>query len=291
MANRNMYFGTQTNMAWIPCPKQGADMSRNRYMERGDNFNGSFTDYQSASGAQTYEFDFGLKHREDIQHLLNIDSGLYGRDVYFLDPFAMSANLLPAHWAAPFLAYYRAPNLMGKDKYKQAVTPTLSNTYGYPDFSAVLGADDGNEAWTPSESLTLWIPVPSGYTFHFGAHSHDTASNDVYVGITPDGDTEDVPTLLANNVATLTNYTYTPVSNSGVTLQLNGDPESTSYISGMIAQVLPVGTAAPTGNFIAGQGHSGCHIMGGVKRFGYSVPLDWQQFSVTLNEFGNWADD
>jgi len=286
-----MYFGTQSNMKWIAAPKVGVPLSMGRFTTETDFFRGASGLSQSVAGTKRYEFDFGLRHAAEIQHLMNVDSGAYGQTVYFLDPFAMQTNVLPIHWSAPWLAQYGVPNLMGKNKFKQAVTLTTTNTFDYPNYSAVMGADAGNAAWLPAESLTLWIPVPLGYTFHFGAHSNNTGANAVYVGITPDGGAEAVPTLLANNVATLTNYTYTPGVNSGVTLKLNGNPASTSYLSGLVAQILPVGQAAPTGSFIAGRGHSGCRIVGGVQELGSSATLDREQYTAIVKEFGNWADD
>lgn len=285
-----MYLGAKANMKWVPAPLTGPDLTPGQFVTEGEFYRGSSSLWQSVAGARKYPYEFGLKTNSEINHLLNTASGAYGRDVYFLDPFAMNTNILPIHWSQPWMAAYGTPNLMGKDKYKQAVTATTSNTFDYPTLSAVVGADSGNAAWSPTQSLTLWIPVPSGYTFHYGAHSNNISANDVYVGITPDGGSEVKPTLLGNNTSVLTNYTYTPGSNSGVTLKLNGNPASTSYLSGLIAQILPTGTPAPTGSFISGKGHSGCRFVGPVSPVGVSTYYG-QQYSVTMKEYGNWADD
>lgn len=285
-----MYLGAKANMKWVPAPLTGPDLTPNQYVSENPFLRGSQSLFQSVAGARQYPYEFGLKTNSEINHLLNTASGAYGQDVYFLDPFAMNTNVLPIHWSQPWMAAYGAPNLMGKDKYKQALTPTTSNTFDYPTMSAVMGLDAGNATWSPGQSLTLWIPVPSGYTFHFGAHSNTAGASNPYIGITPDGGSETAPVMLANNTSTLTNYTYTPGSNSGVTLKLNGNPALTSSISGMVAQVLPAGTAAPTGSFIAGKGHSGCRFVGPVRPVGVSTYYG-QQYSATLKEYGNWVDD
>ena len=283
-----MYFGCRGNMKWIPCPKSDADLSLNRYTNEQSFHRGAQGLYQSAAGAKTYTFDFGLKHAADIQHLLNVDMGFYGSPIYFLDPFAMKTNVLPIHWSAPFLAAYRAPSLMGKTHYRQALTATDANDYGYPSLSAVLGLDAGNDTWVPANSLDLWIPVPAGYTFHFGAHSTTTATTNPAITLTPDGGSTVNATLLANTTSQLTNYTYTPGSNSGITLKMGGTNTAALIISGMIAQILKVGQPAPTGSFIAGRGHSGCKIPGGIKELGVSAAMDWEQYTGVFKEYGNW---
>jgi hypothetical protein len=93
-------------------------------------------------------------------------------------------------------------------------------------------------------------------------------------------------TLLNSSTVTLTNYTLSGVAGAYISFWGSG----TMTLSGLIAQVLPTGSAAPTGNFRSGQGHSGCRFAGHPTVSGYSAPqaLDLQSMSAVLVETGAW---
>lgn len=291
MAKRQMFFGCRDFMDWIPCPRSNADMSRNRYTSEVEFMSGGSDMYTSMSGPKTYDFDFGFQHEANIRHLMNVDSGAYGLDVYFLDPFAMNTNILPIQWSNPYLAKYGAPSIRGVYEWEQSTVATVSNTYGYPVESAAFGLGEGAReiAEFPPE---LWIPVPTGYTFHIGVHGHmDTTPTNAYVGVTKDGDdpltsATHIP-FTDNNSATLMSTAITP-GTGGVTLRLYGDNTETMIISGMVAQILPTGSTPTTGTFISGRGNSGCRIVGGVEEIGYSAAMDWMQYHAKLREYGDW---
>lgn len=293
-----MYFGTRNNMKWIPAPLTGPDLTPGSYTAETTFQRGSFGLYQSLAGARQYPYEFGLKTPAQANHLLNTASGAYGDTVYFLDPFAMNTNILPVHWSQPWMAAYGAPNLQGKDRYQQAVEPTTNNTFGYPRLSAIMGDNPDNgpfwDSYGPGQDpMQLWIPVPQGYTFHFGAHSNDPSNTGMMVSFYtgPLYGLSGVATPLPNNTAQLTNYTFTPSVNTGITVALTYQgPSNNASFSGLIAQVLPNGQPAPTGDFISGQGNSGCRFVGPVRSVGVSTAYGLQ-YSATLKEYGDWVDD
>lgn len=287
-----MFFGTKKVMDWVPNPQRNADRGTSSYSNENQFTNGAISIYRSVAAPRVYEFDWPLRSNADLRHLQAVYQGLYsvegfngGEDlVFFLDPFAMNTNVLPAYFAAPALCLYGAPNILGPGAGLPVYEYALGG-YGYPVQQLETGQEGAN--WSPSTAQSLWIPVPDGYTFHFGVHGTNQSS--AYVGITPDGGTEVATTLLGVDTPVLTNYSYTPTGNSGVTLKLNGTTGLSMKIAGMVAQVLPNGTAAPTGMFIPGNGHSGCKFSGDLLEVGYSTAFKVNQYySATLKEVGGW---
>lgn len=474
--SKTMYFGTQERMAWVKCPTTDADISKVGWSNSSLFLNGGASIRRSASSHKEYQFTWGLASAADIAAIKDYSDGIYGQGlIYFLDPFAMSYNLLPQYWAAPRLGAEDAPTFNGS-----LVRPTLvdteTNSLGYPTKSAVYTFD------TSSEFAQIYIPLPTNYTFHFGAHGSSTGTAAVVVstssqsptitgrinyvanpsletnstgwtasgalavltrpttggwvgsafgrmtagtattlmaatntgsvfpvtagesfafsayvrgtvgrtaslratwtgatatsgstasvgsltawqrlshtGTVPvgatavridvvlaatgglvgdvldfdgvlaergtsvvdtyfDGSTLSTSvgavrtsnmwqstadasasqqtittapgaamTLLTSSTLSLTNYTVSGVSGVYVSFWGSG----TLTLSGMVAQVLPTGTSAPTGNFRSGQGHSGCRFVGSPPVSGYSAPsaLDLQSLSATLVETGAW---
>jgi hypothetical protein len=200
--------------------------------------------------------------------------------LYFLDPalIVAEANILPVYWACPRLAVNDAPNLAGSGADTPTAVATASNTQQYPAYSAKYVLD-GTE--TPAE---LWIPVPDGFTFHMGAHG--AATGTAKVTATPDGDSADTLILLGNNTTTRVNYEYTPVTDSGITLAIDGAGDLT--LSGMIAYILPEGATPPTGIWVAGWGHSGCRIDGEMRKWYTNPAMNMFALSAMLRETGAW---
>ena len=270
-----MYFGSRERMAWVKCPAIDSTISKIRWNAKSDFLNGGATVRNSSTGHKEYQFSWNLASAEDIHSIVDYADGLYGNGpFYFLDPFAENTNLLPQYWATPRLAVDDAPPFT-LDK-RPTLVDTATNTFNYPTKSAVYTFITGDTF------TSLWIPVPAGYTFHFGAHG--TATSTAAVILTPDGGSASAVTLLTPTTSTRTNTSIT--STTGVTISFQGAGLLT--LAGMMAQVLPNGQTVPTGNFISGRGNSGVQFLGSPVLNGYSSALDKQSANATLVEIGAW---
>lgn len=278
MTNKRMYFGTRERMTWIAMPAINADLSKARWSSEGVFLNGGAFVQRSQAAHMKYVFSWNLAPHEDIYEIADYDDGVYGKDLlYFLDPFASRVNVLPQFWAAPRLQAEGAPSLVKNTD--PTLVSTAANNFSYPTKSAVFELTSGDEF------RSLWIPIPPGYTFHFGVHG--SATGTAAVTIQPDGDPVSDVTPLPVTTATLTNTTVE--GPGGVTISAGGEGFLT--LAGLVGKVLPTGTAAPTGRFFGGRGHSGCRFSGdGLSITGYSSPsaLDKMGASGTLVETGAW---
>lgn len=278
MTDKRMYFGTRERMTWITMPAINADLSKARWSSEGVFLNGGAFVQRSSAAHMKYVFSWNLAPHEEIYAIADYDDGVYGDGlIYFLDPFSTSVNVLPQFWASPRLQGEDAPTLI------KNVDPTLvstaANNYSYPTKSAVYEIESG------AEFRSLWIPVPSGYTFYFGVHGNATGT--AAITVQPDGGSVSSVTPLSVTTATQTNVTID--GPTGVTISATGVGFLT--LSGMIGKVLPTGSAVPTGRFFGGRGHSGCRFsQNGLSITGYSAPagLDKIGASGTLVETGAW---
>lgn len=277
MSSKVMYFGTRERMVWLSAPSIDAGIGKVGWQVQSQFINGGASVRGSSTTHKEYSFAWPLASAEQTAAITDYADKLYGDGlIYFLDPFAVTTNVLPQHWAVPSLAIDDAPTFNGSDTRPTAVT-TAANTLGYPTTSAVYTFDSSNTF------RSLWIPLPPNYTFHFGAHGSSSGT----AAITLNGVA--VAPLLPATTIERTNTTITGVP--GVTISFSG--EGTLTLAGMIAQVRPTGETVPQGNFISGRGNSGCRFStSGLAVQGYSAPeaLDFQSVSATLIETGDWED-
>ena len=270
-----MYFGNRERMAWVKAPAFNAGISKVGWSAEGTFLNGGAYSRRSATSHKHYEFSWNLASQEDVYGVLDYADGLYGDGlIYFLDPFARDTNMLPSFWAAPRLQAEDAPSLV-IDK-APTLVDTAINTYSYPTKSAVYTLVSGDTF------DDLWIPLPAGYTMHIGVHGSATSTAEVIY--TPDGGAATAIAPLSVTTSQLTNVTVT--GETGVTLSAQGEGQLT--LAGLVVQILPTGTVAPTGNFISGRGHSGCRFVGQPQIDGYSSAMDRIGASATLVETGAW---
>lgn len=274
MSEKTMYFGTQARMTWVKAPTIDMPMGRVGWQTTSQFLNGGASVRTSSATHMEYQMTWPLASAEDTAAINNYADKLYGNGlIYFLDPFAVTTNVLPKQWATPALAIDDAPTFNGSD-----VRPTgvaTSTSYGYPSTSAVYTFD------STSMFKSLWIPLPTGYEFHFGAHGSSTGT----AAITLNGSSVSVLMSPNSNVRTNTVISGVP----GVTISFSG--EGILTLAGLIGQVRPAGETVPLGEFIAGRGHSGCRFStAGLSVQGYSAPqaLDYQSVSGTLIETGDW---
>lgn len=278
MTDKRMYFGTKERMTWIPMPAINAGISKSRWSSEGVFLNGGAFVRRSGAAHMKYTFSWNLASHEDIYPIVDYDDGVYGDGLlYFIDPFAARVNVLPQFWASPRLQAVDAPTLVkGADP---TLTATTANNYAYPTQSAVY------ELKSDSEFRTLWLPIPDGYTFHFGVHGSGTGT--AAITVQPDGGSVSSVTPLPVTTSTLTNVSI--AGPGGVTISATGVGFLT--LSGLVARIMPSSEAAPTGSFMGGRGHSGCRFSGdGLVVTGYSAPsaLDKVGASGTLVETGAW---
>lgn len=272
---KTMYFGNKERMAWVPCPAIDASMTATKWSTSGQYLNGGRYSRSSQTGAMTYQFTWNLTTAQNIRKITDYYDGIYGPGpFYFLDPFALETNVLPSYWAAPRLASDDGPSLV-KDT-RPTLVSTASNTLSYPTQTAVYTLTED------SRVNELWIPLPPGYVFHLGVHG--SATGTAGLSFTPDGGVAVKATMLAVASTQRTNHTVSDAT--GVTLRLTG--VGMVSLAGVMAQIRPAGQTVPAGDFISGQGHSGCAFDGGVPISGYSAALDKKGASATLVEVGAW---
>lgn len=275
MSDKVMYFGTQARMTWVKAPTIDSGIGKIGWQSVSQFLNGGASVISSATSHKEYQFAWALASAEDTAAISDYADQVYGDGlIYFLDPFSVRTNVLPQQWAVPSLAIKDAPTFNGSDV-RPTASPTVANTYGYPTTSAVYTFNSA------SVFKTLWIPLPTGYTFHFGAHGSATGT----AAITLNGAA--VTSLLSAASDVRTNTTVTGVP--GVTISFSG--EGTLTLAGLIAQVRPTGETVPIGGFISGRGHSGCRFnTSGLEIVGYSAPeaLDYQSVTGRLIETGDW---
>lgn len=164
---KKMYFGSREFMTWIKCPSIDAGMSTVGWQSTSQYLNGGAGVRRSNTGHKEYDYVWPMASHKDADVIKNFAGGVYGEGlIYFLDPFAMKTNLLPQHWASPRLAKGEGPSLViGR---RPTLSPTLSNGWMYPTQSAVYQLREGDTF------ASIYIPVPPGHTFHFGAHGSST---------------------------------------------------------------------------------------------------------------------
>jgi hypothetical protein len=326
MSKKKMYFGTRERMSWINCPSIDAGISSVGWQSVSQYINGGAGVRRSSTGHKEFEFVWPMASAKEAGLIKNYANGTYGHDLlYFLDPFAIKTNVLPTFWAVPRLAQDDAPPFVVSRR--PTLVDTGSNTMGYPTKSAAYEFKESDVF------DSVYIPVPPGYTFHFGAHGLTTGTATITLQPHYDGNSvvEDpmgshlysVPSDLIEsepNLYTIGSLFEETSPGSGLYLQTEAGAQPVQMlsttsslrtnvaiplvsgvtvsfsgvgnlaVSGMIAQVRPDGETVPEGEFIGGEGHSGCRFAEFPTVMGYSSPqaLDKQNVSARLIETGAW---
>lgn len=151
-----MYFGTRDRMQWVKCPASGMGRGSQRYSSDGVFTNGGGWSTSSLAGHLVYEMNWNFLRQTEKEAIRDYYDGTYGSGlIYFLDPFAMSRNVLPAAWANPALALEGGPPMSPVALYEQQnVTPPAS--YGRTNLATnPLPASDTGWAISGGETLTF----------------------------------------------------------------------------------------------------------------------------------------
>lgn len=249
MTSKLMYFGTKERMTWVKCPAFDMGMSKVGWGTTSLFLNGGASVRRSSTSHKEYGMSWNLASHTDIAEISDYADGLYGDDlIYFLDPFAIDTNLLPQYWAVPRLAAQDGPVFTGSDVRPTQVA-TESNPFSYPTMSAVYTFD------VTSNFASLYIPLPTGYTFHFGAHGASTGTAAVAVSTSSQVPSVTTRFQLVKNPNSATtpisaaNYGTGGVGNIALTA---GAGESGSY--GAVMTWTTAGTAGGGSTSIGGDG-------------------------------------
>lgn len=268
---KQVWFGTENYMSWIPAPVPGVTRSLSKWRASAQYLNGGQWRRESASGSRLVSLQWPIMTSAEVRQITAFLEGTYGAGpFYYSDPFAEGANVLPQWLAVPWLATDDAPLLYGTSKPTIATTP--ANTYAHPSYGAVYAVSGASISYT--------FPVPPNTTAYFGWRGAVTGSAVLKANTT-------TVAPLAVTGGTLTNFTYTAPSTGGwVTLAVSGAGTLTAY-----SLHLSFGTAAPTGNFVKGEGFTALRLDGDPDITGYSAVtgvLDRQAVTANFVEVGAW---
>lgn len=280
-----MYFGNRERMTWVRAPDANYDGSRAGWDGGATTFlSGGTLVQRSTSAHRVFNYSWNSMSRNEIRAISDYADGVWGPGaIFLLDPFAMDRNILPQHWATPRTALVDAPVLSGAPRREVVEYPTqFVNLLGYPA-RGILYRYTTN--WPAVNTRPkIYLPIPPGYTLWFGAHGEPS---DLSVLRVTAGASVTVPPILSNTDDTRFSNFWNGSEFAGVEITLGANSGS-SVISGMMAQVLPTGTAPKPGGFISGQGHSGLRFATQPSLTQNSVALDRQSLAVQLVEDEAW---
>ena len=266
-----VYFGNKQYQTFIKAPASSLQASSEGYTSEQTLLNGRA--YVKRSMASHRKFDmswFGELNNSDLtinlQTVKDYADGLYGTAPYYwIDPFAMTQNLMPPHWAAPMLGENDWPTLV----------PTITPTFAAVAYANNFPYKTASYAMTASQVSTnkLVIIIPATHTLSFGWHTSSagvSAASAAGIRITPYLRSTGLATTVQNPASLLAGSTnrVSTVTTAGVMSQFNGATysyveiylangsasTSTAAVVSMVAQMFITGTTPPTGAFIPGKG-------------------------------------
>lgn len=277
MSNKKVWFGTANRMSWVPAPVPGVNRSLTKWRTSKQFLNGGQWRRESASGSRQVQLTWPTMTGAEVRAITAYLEGTYGPGPYFYsDPFAEQANALPQWLAVPSLACDDAPALTSVVP-TQVTTP--ANTNSHPTFGAQYALT--------GTGTTFAFPIPPNTTINFGWKGSvtGTAALKVLGAATLTAPTTTV-TPGAVTSTTLTSYVYTSGSSGGwFSVQVSGTGTLIAY-----SMHLSFG-AAPTGDFVKGEGFSALALDGDPVITGYSAVsgvLDRQSVTANFVEVGAW---
>jgi hypothetical protein len=279
MADNALFFGTSEYMTWLKCPNSGMPLSRVGWSANGTYLNGG--GWARSSSTKHFEptLTWSFLSQTEVKAIENFYLGAYGQGpFYFYDSFSMKSNVLPPYFSIARVAADDGVSLL-RDK-RPMLEATPANDFGLPTMSAVY---ELNSASVPYE---IFLPIPSGYTLHFGAKGTSTGTAQFKV-VDSLGVSVDTP-LIPVSGTTFFNRS-TSDSPSWVKISLTG--LGTVTVASMSVVILPDGEVPYSNKFISGAGHSGCSFKREPQIVGYSAPqaIDYQSVTVEMIETGAWS--
>ena len=286
MSDNKMWFGPRGHEMWVKCPAVNSENQLVGWSDELEYLNGGAAVIGSKSARRKVNFSWSLTTRKNIREVTDVALGMRGQGlVYWGDPFTMDVNVMPQYWSAPYLMAHDAP-LLGGILNRPTLTPTPANLLGYPPESAFIVASN-REALT--NAFDMYVPIPPGYTAHFGAHGTGSAIFAVAPATGESGhDTPVFPAILGVTDETLFNTSIDSTVASGMVIYVDNQMGASATIAGIMVQVLPTGQVPEVGGFISGQGHAGCRFTELPAISNYSAALDLVGAVVNLTEVGPW---
>ncbi len=286
----SIWMGPRGNGMWIPAPSvSNIDFTPVGWSSQVQYLNGGAGVRSSWSSHREYAMEWTLKSRDSLRPLQDMAAGMYGTGpIFWSNPLAMDKNVLPECWAWPAQAALDAPILVNAATgVRPTSVPTPANTLGYPATSISYPVG--------GTSQSVHIPIPPGFVAWVGWHGTSNGAGGVIV--TPVYSPTSVgaatyPAVLPVTSTTRCNASYSSTAMIGIDISLGvgtvASPATTVTLSGIIVQVLPIGTMPVLGGFISGQGDSGCAFATKPKATPYSAPLDQVGAACKLVEIGDW---
>lgn len=270
MSDRKVYFGNINRMRWVPAPNSGMGRGRGGWSSSGTYLNGSAYSIRSSGSHFRNELNWSFLRYNEVREILDYVEGVHGPDpLRLLDPFAADTNALSLPWSSPGLMAYDSPTLATP---RPSVVATPVNSIELPAQGALF------DLTASSVRSTFTVPVPPGYTFHFGWWGSQTGTAQVRVN-----GANVAPRALDNPVVVSGVW-----ANNNVTVSTAGNGLLTVY--GMMAQVLPTGVTPDATRWLSGAGSGNLKLDGDYTLTGYSAreALDYQSLTMTLVEAESW---
>jgi len=253
-----VYFGNANKQTWIKAPTSGMNASSKGWSSAVDLLNGrAFVSKSNASHRVLSPSWVGSLNAADLsdslQTIKDFSDGLYGSGpFYWVDPFAATTNILPPHWAAPMLTETDWPNLIPE------IAPSFNTMSVGNNFPMKYVNYVALGAFASSNRLT--IIIPSGYKLHFGWHGPIGYTSNYGVRIVPflrstgEAATALNPQKINVDGTVRTNTQISGTTYSKVEIFFALDSAASIAVTGMMAQILPIGSSVASGGFLSGRG-------------------------------------
>lgn len=295
MATRIWFGIPTTKMQWVPAPLADAEASNVGFVDQMLFENGGTDIQRSAAYRKEYTFNFSgpVKGSEELGVFNKFASGYYGDGlICFADPYAFETNLLPAHWASPALIEQGWPEISTTTAFFAA---TATNSYDQPSRTGQWNTFGLSSSLPTAPYASVTIPIPPGYTLHFGFSGSVANTGRVYYRtIAADGTVGSATAITALSATSATRMNTSVASTSAVAVVFYiGSTDGLAgqvNITSMIAQLWKTGvTPTLTGNHIPGEGHTGLVFADNarVETYRYINPPR-KALSTRLVEVGAW---
>lgn len=296
-----MWFGTEGHMEWIDTPASGADASAQSWGASGTLLGGGGYVMHSFGAHKTYQFSWGeAAAKRAASKMEAYRRGSYGRGlIYFHDPLILDTNVLPAHWADPSAAVdgeapSLAPGLL------PVGVKTRPNTVDLPVQTARYTIPTDYAFGYPGAGRSLYIPTPPGFNLRICAWYDSTQAHAGLYATYFDEHGKPAGNQKLNSTPSYADSTFMLINGSthGVRLWLgrNGDltRDATVNIAGIVARLVPIPADVPSnpargGDWVPGDGHSGCRFDGVPTRVSLSGVNGGQVgYAASFREVGAW---
>jgi hypothetical protein len=281
--SNTMFIGTRERMLEVKCPNVGMPSGKNGWTSVTDFLNGGASVRRSTAASKRYEMTWTSITRDEARVLLDLADRLYGTgEIYWLDPFVADKNVLPQQWASPLQALYDGLPLIGYDRPTPVLTTGSVGRLPVQSVQYTITSTDNPRS--------VWIPIPKGHTAHIGVYGAAGTGGKIYATPTYNVANDDTPqelTLLSTNDDSRFNLMVQASGGyDGFKLSLGG--VGTITLTGMMVQVLKDGEIPETGEFISGQGNSGCQFASQPEYTPYSAAFDNVGMIASFIETGSW---